>query len=703
MIPSLEDILNDEVAHRRMRIYEERAGRRAAAIAFAPSLGLLAAFIALSLFDPWIKLPPVAHAFAFICLLVVLISGIVSAFHAWRRGWATAELKWVRYLLLLPLLTLGLYAAAGDWDRRLALAFQPGLFFSPPDMTVSAAIQAPSYTGGGLTTLPVRSDAAPVTVPVGSMLRVEARDLRWPPHLAWGREVVRLRPSADGSYYQLEGELKADGDVRLLYNGRSIASWRVNVSPDGKPQVRLVAQPTVTARQSLRLEIEAGDDYGVEHLALKLRRADGTGPEHVVDLPSHGARAMDEVIYRNLLFHPLAGEEVELAVAAMDGRYQEGVSKPVTVTLPRRVFTNPVALSLNAARTGILSGTREEVERATRRLGGLSETAAFPSDATVQLGLRTAYRRLKAGSGPEVREDVARLLWDLALRADDGSLSQTENELHDVLAALDLGLRRGSAGDKVRDLIRQLAYAFEAYGRARSGSGRAAARSLDQSTRQMSERDAVDWAALRRFVTRLDELAVAGDRDELLTQIAGLRAGLEERPDLLLSADAYRRFVIASYARRLIDEVVREQRLLLSVAVGPALAVVQEQNEPLRLHDAGRKRLMSNQSALREALKSLIGQLDRAGMPYMDAFYRARDAMDDVVKSLEAGAADGVASAQVQVITALDLAAKALANVPSPLSVDNEGRMKDPLGRPLPPLNDAPESGIERAIRGARP
>lgn len=665
-------------------------------VAFAPSMGLALAYLGFSLFDPWTRLPPVVHGFAFVCLVVALVSGLITAVRSGRRGWARTEVKWGRYALLLPLLTVGLYAAGQDFERRLVLSLQPGFFFTPPPMTLEAQILPPDHTGIAPLDLALDEDPAQsVTVPVGSILRVTARDTRWPPYLAWGREAVPFRAATEGQGYVLEGELKADGDVKVSYNGRAIASWHVEVSPDAKPAISLMSPPGITARRSLRLAIAASDDYGVEHMVLRLRRADGTGPEHLVQLPAYGSREFEGMIYHSLLSHPLAGEDVEVSVIAIDGRYQEAESPSHMVTLPRRSFTNPTALSLNAARTGVLSGTREEVERATRRLGGLSESA-MPGDVTIQLGLRTAYLRLKNAKGRADHEAIADLLWDLALRAEDGDLAHTELALHESLNRLLFALHREDDA-ALQPLIRELAQSFEAYGRARAGGQRP--RNIQDIGNGPAD-DGLDWAAVRRFILRLDEMAASGERAEILAQISDLRAGLEERPDLLLSAGAYRRFVIASYARRLVDEVVREQRLLLSMAVGPGL---DNGTLPGNLAEVGRQKLITNQSALRDALKSLIGQLDRAGMTDMEALHRARDAMDEVMRSIEAGVTDSVASAQVQAITALDLAAKALATVPLPLPVDEEGHPRDPLGRPLPPINELPETGIERAIRGSRP
>src|SRR5690606_32023665 len=159
------------------------------------------------------------------------------------------------------------------------------------------------------------------------------------------------------------------------------------------------------------------------------------------------------------------------------------------------------------------------------------------------------YLRLKNAKGRADHEAIADLLWDLALRAEDGDLAHTELALHESLNRLLFALHREDDA-ALQPLIRELAQSFEAYGRARAGGQRP--RNIQDIGNGPAD-DGLDWAAVRRFILRLDEMAASGERAEILAQISDLRAGLEERPDLLLSAGAYRRFVIASYARRLVD------------------------------------------------------------------------------------------------------------------------------------------------------
>nr|WP_279347124.1 DUF4175 family protein [Govania unica] len=625
-----------------------------------PVVGVVLGYIALSLLDLWSQVPPLVHLLLFICLVVVVVGGVIAAIEAWRRNRESDHVHWGRYLLLLPVLIIALFLAGTDWERRLVMAFQPGQLFPPPQMQITAVITPPAYTHLEPLRLPISNSrsAAPLKVPAGSVLRVEVQETRWPPLLAWGKNTVVLRPEANGGY-AIEGELKADGKVRLTYAGKTLVRWQVDVVPDKAPTLRFTAPPGVTARHSLRLSIDAEDDHGIEFLALKLKRADGSGVDHLVELPAWGTPVIKETIYRDLTADSLAGQEVILQLVALDGLSQEAVTPPVTMTLPKRQFHNPLSLSLVAIRAGLLTGEDDDVAQAVRRLRLLSEQPLVTSDATVHLGLRSAYLRLKSSYSEEDREEVANLMWDLALRAEDGGRSMTENDLIDALDACLTLVRRQADPEQVQGALGSLAEAFSSYGRARvTGAGKMG-----------KDADAIDWEALRRLFLRLNDLTMAGDYDALAGQLVSLRAGLEEQP-ALLSANAYRYFVVASYARRVIDEVERQQEHVAARS---------------RDNSAQPMVLAADQTALRNALGDLITQLARAGMPDTNLFHKLQGDMDRAITAFTNGTPEAIADTQTQVAQSLKAAMASLDAFPSPLAPDAEGKYHDPLGRPLPP------------------
>lgn len=656
---------------------------------------MLLLYSAASLFDPWPRVPPLVHGVLFAILVGVVVGRVVFALRVLRSGETVPPVRWGRYALLLPLIAVGLYLAAGDIERRLVIGFTPSILFPPPDMSIDAELRPPAYTRGAVQALDAGLANEAVTVPEGTHIVVRATATRWPPVLRWDSADEPLRAQADGSF-EITGEIHSDSALVLAFGDHVLARWRIEVRPDERPEVFLAAPVEVTPRRSVKLPIEASDDYGVAYLALRLRPADEPEAKaELIDLPAYGTRHLAESQYLDLTAHRLAGTDVVAEVVAVDGAGQDSVTPEFRISLPKRRFTNATALTILSAR-GALMAPETKMDAALRRLASLTESDVFPADTTVHLGLRMAYLRLRDKPLAATVEEMTALLWDLALRAEDGTLSLSEIALHDALGDIMTLIKTGAKPPEVEASLRNLAFAFEEFGRARSSRIY-----LNPGVRIAEEeelRESLDWTALRRFIHRLTLLAQDGDMGDVLGQLSDLRDGMEQRPDLILSATAYRRYLVASYARRMIEELTREQRVLMSRAFVPPI------EQPGGIKAKAGRALAGNQRALRDALIALIEHLDRAGLPQLEAFYRARQAMDDAVRSLEGGEVqENAASAQVQVLTALDVASKILDNVPSPLMVDEMGRVKDPLGRPLPPVDGRqPASGLNGVLAPLR-
>lgn len=660
----------------------------AAARCLLPGVAAIALYVGVSLLALWDHTPPAIHALAFVAVAALVATVLVKTVHVLVTHTPRQTLHWGWSLMVPPVLMVGIFAAGGDWERRLVVAVRPGLLFPAPDMVITATVVPPAYTREAAITLDGNETAAPFTVPAGSMLHVSVSDTRWPPHLTWGGESVLFREDGQGGY-QISGEMRADGGVAVTFAGRALAHWQFKVLPDRVPQVSFAAPLAPSPRGTMRVVADATDDHGIEYLALKIT-ALNSGENYLVPLPAYGTAEISGTYYADLRDQPLAGQKVSAELVAVDGFSQEGLSEPVTATLPAFPFANGLAQALAEIRLVLLKGTPDDMVRGVRRLAALSESSAYATDSTVQLGVRMAYQRLRADDSADTRQDMGNLLWDLALRAEDGNLSTSENTLHEALAQMIAALRQKQPVEMLESHLQTFMRRLEDYGRARStrvlGSGQV-------SPSRQTLREPVDWTALQRFLTRLRGLIVGGHHEEALRQLTELEQGMEERPNLLLSAPAYRRFLAASYARRLLTDVAREQRRLLSRAVASDIAGLPESGAALP------PVLRRDQVALREIIVGIISQLDRAGLEDIDSVRRAKESMDDAVKSLAAGQGDGAASAQVQVLTALDLAAKALSLVPSPLSQDAQGQYYDPLGRPLPPTTITPGIDIEESLR----
>jgi hypothetical protein len=323
-------------------------------------------------------------------------------------------------------------------------------------------------------------------------------------------------------------------------------------------------------------------------------------------------------------------------------------------------------------RRNILEGGNG-VKLAVQRLGSI---LAVPDqsmlDVTTYLGLRTAYTRLGADSGGEHTGEIASLLWDLAVRSEDGGLTNARDDLAQVLDQLRFAVRKKASADDVNALVGRFAWALRSYDDNRRKAGVRVAATGAGALRAEDVEEGLDWPALTSFLNKMVDQASRGDYARVAAGLDAFREGLEERGDLLLSAGVYRRFLIAGLVRQKLADIKDGQERLMFVSQQPGSV-----EGPLR------QRMLSSQRELRTALLAVSRQLERAGLDYgpVDAAARAMN------EALAAGARnDFVKAARVQgqSLAALQQAVSFLAQVPSPVGKDWAGGTEDPLGRPLP-------------------
>lgn len=633
--------------------------------------------MAISLFDPWVRLSPVVHIAVFALLIVLGVSSVHTVLKADKQE--ARRLHWLRFVVMLPLLAVGLYQAGGDSARRLYVGFTPAYITPSPTMRLTVTITPPVYTGLKRTELanrvmmpsPALHAGQAITVSSGSMIVVTADQTRWPPSLVWGRSAATLHRQSNGSF-QISGKIEADTKVEIRLGSKKLAGWPLIVRKDNPPTVRLVGTPGVTLRRSLKLHVEASDDFGVAYLALRLHPRNAPDAKDIlVDIPAYGARQMDVFEYVNLVAHPLAGQTVVAHLVAVDAAGQEGVSQSVDITLPSTKFRNPLALSMAEARKYVLEGGTS-LSLALQKLQNMSANSnEETADITTYLGIRTAYRRLENDPYGEKKDEIAALLWDLSLRAEDGGLTLARDDLHEALDGLRFVVNKRAPQADIEAMIGRFAWALRAFDESWQ---KAQLRPNLAPTARADLSEGLDWGALSKFLTKAQGLAAQKNYAELGETLDQLKAGLEDRGDMLLSAGAYRRFLLASYTRQSLADLRDEQQRLLeqseSAATKLSASVIRHQRE--------------DQKILRNAVVQLAQQLDKVGLGQFAAIDGARQAMEKALKALPRNVAPEIAGAQSEVIVALDLAARELSRVPSPMGPDWQGAAFDALGRPIP-------------------
>jgi uncharacterized protein (TIGR02302 family) len=233
---------------------------------------------------------------------------------------------------------------------------------------------------------------------------------------------------------------------------------------------------------------------------------------------------------RDLGEHPLAGAWVELTLFAEDGAGQRASAGPVTLRLPGRYFTHPLARALVEQRREMAmdfeQGARvlDVVQAVTRRAEEI-----FDDNPGAYLGVRTAIRRLArgvaAGEVSSVAPEVSEFLWLAALSLEDGDLSSALERLRAAEEALRRALESGTEED-IRRAMEELRAAMQDY--IEEMIRQALERGLEPGDQgQGGERRMLSQQDLEEMLDELQRRAESGLRDQALDMLSELSRMLE--------------------------------------------------------------------------------------------------------------------------------------------------------------------------------
>jgi hypothetical protein len=117
---------------------------------------------------------------------------------------------------------------------------------------------------------------------------------------------------------------------------------------------------------------------------------------------------------------------VQLTLVAKDLAGQTGRSETSELVLPERRFTKPLACAVVEQRRRLVEDPRDS-KQVARAIEALTlEPEEFIDDLQVYLGLRSVYWRLQQPSTRTIRNGIIEQLWNVALRIEDGNLTDAE-------------------------------------------------------------------------------------------------------------------------------------------------------------------------------------------------------------------------------------------------------------------------------------
>jgi hypothetical protein len=660
-----------------------------------------------------------------------------------RAAWAAMDPLGLRVFAVI-VIACGAFLAGDLAAPRLGDAFAPRLMAggSVAGASVEMWIEPPAYTGRAVIYLRDRREAR---APAGSVLAVRLAGTGRMPSVHGAPAEIEALP---GDVRLLRITPDSDGEILIRAGG-----WRERVDleliPDQPPEVRLAAEPSGDAQGRLVLELYAEDDYGVEALVFAFA-AEGGGATEEITIPSGSVNASgDEGLKTarlDLSRHRLAGERVRARVIAVDAIGQRGASGEIALTLPQRVFLDPLARAVASERRRFLSEEADygpmpdavsvltlagaflddepdrRIERAPPGVQRLALALDAVSDAphgyfddpVVWMGLRTALQQVRRARERDALGHLDEDLWQIALRAELGSLADAEEALRAAEQALMDALARGADPIELSALFDAFERAVQVYMQALAREAAEAGRFAEGGAGGMG---GMDTDSLQALMDAIREAAELGDETGSRRALAQLTEMLRNM-QITLSQGGRGEGQDSPMARALrealeeLSEAIGEQRALTEDTFNrdresgdrdrqsgggaprpPGAETMPgdeetgegqggEREEDGQGAGAGFDDLAERQRALQERLDAAEDAL--AGVPTGDeareALEAARRAMEGAARALAEGDGQGALMQQDEALRALRDASREAAEALEREGA-GEGEGSDPLGR----------------------
>ena len=331
--------------------------------------------------------------------------------------------------------TYGRLAAAFDWRSDEAIA-------AVAASRIDAWIDPPPYAGRPPVVIDFKT-AAPQTlnIPEDSILVV-----RGDPSLVETRIEGAISPSdqkdevPEKNRAEKRWTIHGVGKATILRSGAPVAVAILAVAPAGAPTIASTEEPRANISGSLTLSYHVDDRFGLAGARADFARPhDGAAPaprtlapppQAALQLPPTANGAGDAKTTVDLSEHPWAGAKVTMTLSAVSISGKTGQSGPIEMTLPQRIFHNPLARALVEQRRALILDPDNAPKRVETALTGLAiAPELFDTPAKIYLGLKQANASLHDAKSDADLLDVAAMLWAMALQIEDGDASQAERDL----------------------------------------------------------------------------------------------------------------------------------------------------------------------------------------------------------------------------------------------------------------------------------
>jgi uncharacterized protein (TIGR02302 family) len=528
-------------------------------------------------------------------------------------------------------------------------------------------------------------------------------------------------------------EIRQSGPIHVLNFGREIARWTFGVIPDQPPKIAFTKEPERSPRGALKLFYKVEDTYGVvsadAHISRALPKQDHSttawarqpqakkGPRPPLErpptltlrLPRAYPKQAEGQSFHELGDHMWAGLPARVTLVARDLAGLTGRSETIELQLPERIFRKPLARAVVEQRRKLVDDPRDRI-KVLQALEALTlEPEGFIDDLQVYLGLRSAYWRLQRDGSRQARNSVIAQLWDVALRIEDGNLTDAERALRQAQERLSKALEEGASDAEIQRLMQELREALAQF--------------LDQLTKQaqgqpplqmppgMNSNQLLTQRDLEQMLRNLENMARSGNRDMAQQMLSQLRDLLDRlQSGRLVDQGQSQRF--GQMANELGNLIGRQQQLLDDTfrqqgQSGQGQSGRQgQQGQRGQRNQQGQSdqgdgdygELGNRQGQLRESLGRLQQGLRDFGIDTPGQFGGAAEAMERAERMLRDGDLEGATQEESRALEQLrqgarNMAEQMLRQMPSRFGMSNGSTELDPMGRP-PQRTDGPDPGV---------
>jgi uncharacterized protein (TIGR02302 family) len=502
---------------------------------------------------------------------------------------------------------------------------------------------------------------APVVlkVPAGSKLQAQVQG-NGQARLLIG-ETAHPFEQVDRGNSRLEMDLKEGGAAHVELSGETLGGWRMEIVLDAPPTIAFQKPPQPTVHAATGIAYEAADDYGLAKARAEIRRTYEKGAvigkemtTLELTLPGRNLTKAKESAFHDLAPHKWAGMPVVMELVVTDALGQEGRSEALRVTLPERQFNNPVAREIIEQRKRLTSEPHKRPDIVQRLVEIASDPASYQHDTVVFLALITARSRLTLDEGETAVEPIRGLLWDTALRLEDGRLSIAERDLRRAQEALMKALAENASDEELERLMAELRRAMDRFLRAMAeqmmkNPQNQQVQEFDPNTMQM-----LRSTDLQKMLDQIRELMRSGAKQAAREMLARLQQMMENMRAMRAMRQRGQQGQGQGMMRQLQQMIQRQQQLMDQS--------FRQQQQGMRPGPGQAMDQQSLQKMLQQFRQMMQGMQPGQGRgPGPGQFLdRANEAMERAIRSLQQGQPGDAASQQGQALDQLRQAGRGI-------------------------------------------